>query len=314
MDLGAGMETGSGGLFSLYTGEHSDGSYGTTLELDGGSEGKGGNAFLAAGGAQNGGEGAQLMMDGSIDNGGGADGGMARLVAGNSDDNVSGGDLTLYPGSSGGGGGYAELKAGDVYFGLGGLGAYLQMEGAAALGTGGSARIYGGDAGSGTEANGGDIELSPGPGDGVGRAGQILMPEIPAVDPVVTSAIWADNGVLVLSGFTAAALSTRQVSADLTFPLSDRGRLLVHPAADATVRTWEIPSEAAAPFPVGTAITIYNQGGANVRITRTPPTKLVLAGGGEMTRVRITPFAQALLVKVDVDYWVISGFGLVGIP
>lgn len=72
---------------------------------------------------------------------------------------------------------------------------------------GGQAILQGGDANTGN-ANGGDVVLNPGLGIGSGLTGNLLIQTalgstgISFADPSVATAVWADNGVLVLSGYT----------------------------------------------------------------------------------------------------------------
>lgn len=99
-------------------------------------------------------------------------------------------------------------------------------------------------------------------------------------------------------------------SAAYTLALTDAGKHVYHPAADATARVWTIPANAAVAFPIGTAITFVNDAGAGaVTIAITSDTLVMSPGGGTGSRT-LYAGGMATAVKVSATRWVISGSGL----
>jgi hypothetical protein len=89
--------------------------------------------------------------------------------------------------------------------------------------SGGSVNLSGGSANVG-DANGGDVNISPGTGLGTGTIGNLRIMPLPTSDPGIgTGVIWADNGVLVYSGFTAAQGILPLVNGDTGINLMDDG-------------------------------------------------------------------------------------------
>lgn len=116
-------------------------------------------------------------------------------------------------------------KGGDIYLiggapdgnGIGG-GVYLFAGPRAAhRGTGSQAAgvyIVGGYAGVGSNHPGGDIQLTPGSGDGTGRHGVINLFGLQTTDPSVAGAVFSNNGgIVALSGFLGHGTATATAGA-----------------------------------------------------------------------------------------------------
>lgn len=91
-----------------------------------------------------------------------------------------------------------------------GSGANVAIGGGAgnALGSGGDVELFGGTPGA--SGNAGSVRVVLSPGGGSGLAGNFVIQTplgatgLPFTDPGVDSAVWADDGQLVLSGYTAS--------------------------------------------------------------------------------------------------------------
>lgn len=92
--------------------------------------------------------------------------------------------------------------------------------------------------------------------------------------------------------------------------LTDRGKVILHPSADTTARTFTIPANASVAFPVGTVITIVNQNGAgNITLAITSDT-LRLAGVGTTGSRTIVANGIASLIKLTSTEWIVGGPGV----
>ncbi|MER8924335.1 hypothetical protein [Mesorhizobium sp. M0859] len=93
--------------------------------------------------------------------------------------------------------------------------------------------------------------------------------------------------------------------------LSDGGKAIYHPPADATARIFTIPSNAAVPYPNGTALTFDNDIGAGAITIAIDTDTLVLVGAAGSTGSRtLASGGQATALKVSATRWRISGVGL----
>lgn len=100
-------------------------------------------------------------------------------------------------------------------------------------------------------------------------------------------------------------------STSYTCALDDAGKHIFHPAADTTARTYTIPSNAAVPYPIGTALTFINQNGTGgiVTIAITADT-MRLAGAGTTGSRTLARNGVATAIKITATEWIISGSGL----
>lgn len=95
-----------------------------------------------------------------------------------------------------------------------------------------------------------------------------------------------------------------------TAVLADSGKHLLHPSADTTARTFTIPSNAAVPFPVGTALTFVNQVSAGVLTISITADVMRLAGAGTTGSRALAANGVATAIKITATDWLINGSGL----
>ena len=100
------------------------------------------------------------------------------------------------------------------------------------------------------------------------------------------------------------------LSAAYTTILSDGGKHLYHPSADATPRIWTIDSNASVAYPIGTAITFINDTSAGTLTIAINTDTLVLAGTGSTGSRTLTANGIATAIKVTATRWIISGTNL----
>lgn len=95
-----------------------------------------------------------------------------------------------------------------------------------------------------------------------------------------------------------------------TLVLSDAGKHILHPSADTTARTFNIPANASVAYPIGTAITFINQNAAGVLTIAINTDTLRLAGAGLTGSRTLAANGIATAVKVASTEWIISGTNL----
>lgn len=98
-------------------------------------------------------------------------------------------------------------------------------------------------------------------------------------------------------------------SAAYTTVLTDAGKHIFHPSADANARTFTIDSNANVPYPVGAAISFVNETSQVVTIAITSDT-LTLAGSTTTGSRSLAQNGLATALKVTTTKWIISGTGL----
>jgi hypothetical protein len=121
----------------------------------------------------------------------------------------------------------------------------------------------------------------------------------------------------VLSGCTVDgtdAVGFRNVpqnsqSAPYTLVLADAGKHILHPAGDASTRTFTIPANASVAFPIGTAVTFINMTSQVVTIAITSDT-MYLSDAGTTGSRSLAQYGSATAIKITATNWVISGSGL----
>lgn len=114
--------------------------------------------------------------------GNGANGANANIAA------AAGGASTGGNGNGGVGG------AVNITAGAGAL-----ANGSGTNGVGGAVNITGGAAAPAGNTNGGDVVIQGGAKNGSGKVGNIMVPTLPAADPHVAGALWANAGVVTVS-------------------------------------------------------------------------------------------------------------------
>lgn len=132
-----------------------------------------------------------------------------------------------------------------------------------------------------------------------------------------TAQVAAPGGVTSVNGLSGAItgiaileLAQNVKSVNYTTVLSDSGKHLLHPTADTTARTFTIPSNAAVPYPIGTAITFVNQAGAGVLTISITTDTMRLAGAGTTGNRSLAVNGIATAVKLTATEWIISGTAL----
>ncbi|MBF0462194.1 MAG: hypothetical protein HQL87_12440 [Magnetococcales bacterium] len=98
------------------------------------------------------------------------------------------------------------------------------------------------------------------------------------------------------------------VSANYTLVLSDSGKQILHPLADASNRTVTIPANASVPFPINTEIWFVNQ--VNTLTIAIASDTLRLAGTTTNGNRSLAANGVARAVKVSATVWYIMGWGL----
>lgn len=101
-----------------------------------------------------------------------------------------------------------------------------------------------------------------------------------------------------------------RISAAYTTVLTDAGKHIFHPAADATARVWTIDSNANVAYPLGSSIMFINQYGAGTLTIAITSDIMRIAGTGATGTRTLAPSGVATVVKVDTNEWVIAGTGL----
>jgi hypothetical protein len=93
-----------------------------------------------------------------------------------------------------------------------------------------------------------------------------------------------------------------------TTVMADRGKHILHPAADNNARTFTIPTNASVAYPIGTTLTFINEINT-VTIAITSDT-LTLAGAGTTGSRTLAANGIATAIKITSTKWMISGEGL----
>lgn len=99
-------------------------------------------------------------------------------------------------------------------------------------------------------------------------------------------------------------------SAAYELVLSDAGKHLLHPSDDTSARTFTIPANSAAAFPVGTVVTFINQASAGVLTIAITTDTMRLAGAGTTGNRTLAANGIATAIKLTATEWIISGTGL----
>lgn len=92
--------------------------------------------------------------------------------------------------------------------------------------------------------------------------------------------------------------------------LTDKGKQILHPSADATARIWTIPANSSVAFPINTAVTFVNQNAAGIITIAIATDTMRLAGSGTTGSRTLAANGIATAVKITSTEWIISGTGL----
>lgn len=99
-------------------------------------------------------------------------------------------------------------------------------------------------------------------------------------------------------------------SANYTFTLGDANTQKVHPATDATARTFTIPANATVPYPIGTELRLFNQHGAGTLTLTITTDTMRVAGTGTTGNITIAQDGYAIAYKIAATEWLVDGKGL----
>jgi len=98
-------------------------------------------------------------------------------------------------------------------------------------------------------------------------------------------------------------------STPYTLVLADAGKHILHPAGDASTRTFTIPANASVAYVIGTAVTFINMTSQVVTIAITSDT-MYLSDAGTTGSRSLAQYGSATAIKITATNWVISGSGL----
>jgi hypothetical protein len=93
-----------------------------------------------------------------------------------------------------------------------------------------------------------------------------------------------------------------------TTVIADRGKHILHPAADNNARTFTLAANASVAYPIGTAITFINE--INVVTIAINSDTLTWAEDGSTGSRSLAANGMATAIKITSTKWVISGTGL----
>ena len=97
-------------------------------------------------------------------------------------------------------------------------------------------------------------------------------------------------------------------TADATLALSDLGKHLYSTLS--TANTITIPDNGTVVWPVGSAITIVNQGTANISLVQASGVSLYMAGNTTSSSRNVASYGMATLLNVSANVWFINGTGV----
>ena len=131
----------------------------------------------------------------------------------------------------------------------------------------------------------------------------------------ITSA-WANGTLtdiataLTTLGTAVTTMRPLRYSANATIVPADVGRVIEHPSADVTARSWTIQANATAAWPDGAVVSFRNNNAAGV-ITIIPTDTMRLAGTASTGNRTLAANGLATAVwSATESTWVISGTGL----
>ncbi|GAB0058044.1 hypothetical protein SIID45300_02384 [Candidatus Magnetaquicoccaceae bacterium FCR-1] len=122
-----------------------------------------------------------------------------------------------------------------------------------------------------------------------------------------TNAAWIT--LCALDEFVHAGVPQNSRSENYVLTLDDANRHIFHPGSDPTPRVFTIPSNSAAPFPVGTIIGFVNDSGGAVTIGITSDTLVWPPTGATGSRT-LSSCGIASIMKVTATKWMITGTGV----
>lgn len=148
----------------------------------------------------------------------------------------------------------------------------------------------------------------------VGGNALAVLGGAPLADPSFTGTLHALLAKIKPFGSTEFDVGYRDLpqnaqNNDYTFVLNDRG-LHVY-KSDAVAHAWTIPPNSSVAYPVGSAITVVNDGSAgNITLTQGAGVVLVFGGVGTTGNRTLAVGGVATLLKVGTDRWIVNGSGV----
>lgn len=129
---------------------------------------------------------------------------------------------------------------------------------------------------------------------------------------ITTTTCTAPQVVTAISGgavgtCTAPIMTENSQSAAYTTLIGDAGKMIYHPSADTTARTWTIDSNANVAFVVGTCISFFNDTSAGTVTIAITSDTLVFAGAGTTGSRTLAAGNVATACKMTTVRWMISG-------
>lgn len=116
------------------------------------------------------------------------------------------------------------------------------------------------------------------------------------------------NGLQIGTQPVYAGIPQNLQNANYTLVLADANKHIYHSGA---ANTWAIPSNAAVPYPVGTAISLVNRGAGAVTLNINGGDTLIWApSGGAGSRTLAATASSATLLKTSATEWMITGVGI----
>lgn len=129
------------------------------------------------------------------------------------------------------------------------------------------------------------------------------------------------SNTLTLAGTDSTTMTFPEITAEIGFRnipqnsqstayttvMADKGKGILHPAADTTARTFTIDSNANVAYPIGTAITFINQNAAGVLTIAITSDTMRLAGAGTTGSRTLAANGVATAIKIATTEWIISG-------
>ena len=127
---------------------------------------------------------------------------------------------------------------------------------------------------------------------------------VTAVAPGTSGNLLTSNGTSWVSATSTSGVAFPQniQSANYTLVLTDAGKQIFHPVADANTRTYTIPSNASVAFPIGTVVlfTVEN-GGTRVIVSITSDT--LVFGSGTTGPIGVQSNNTLMAIKVTATKW-----------
>jgi hypothetical protein len=126
-----------------------------------------------------------------------------------------------------------------------------------------------------------------------------------------TQASTGTQGVQGIQGINSNLLPVNSQSTDYTLVIDDTGKIILHPTADTTARTFTIPANSSVAFPIGTVITFINQHGAGTLSIALTTDTMYHAGTSNLTGNKtLAVSCMATAIKLTTTEWILSFTGL----